>query len=247
VRIEPLIQLPLGILVTALAALGQSFEVASIKLHPPAVDQPLMKEPVVNPVRVSGTRVDLQMVTLKDLVMAAYNMKEYQVSGGVPSWASRLDSVFDISARAPGENAPSMEEVRPMLQNLLAARFKLKLRRESKQLPVYNLVVAKNGPKLKRVTEETPPAPGMRRGSMEQLAALLSLMVGRPVIDKTGLAGIYEYSNALTLLDVGAPDSAEVSARALTAIQDQLGLRAEPAKAMLETLVIVSAEKPSEN
>ena len=82
---------------------------------------------------------------------------------------------------------------------------------------------------------------------MGQLAALLSLMVERPVIDKTGLAGIYEYSNGLTLLDMGAQDSAGITAGTLTAIQETLGLRAEPAKAALEMLVIESAEKPSEN
>ena len=82
---------------------------------------------------------------------------------------------------------------------------------------------------------------------MEQLAALLSLMVDRPVIDKTGLAGIYEYSDGLTQLDMGAQDSADVAARVLTAIQETLGLRAVPAKTALETLVIESAEKPSEN
>jgi uncharacterized protein (TIGR03435 family) len=123
----------------------------------------------------------------------------------------------------------------------------LKLRRESKQLPVYNLVVAKGGPKLKIAADETPPTPGMRRGSMDQLTALLSLMVDRPVLDKTGLTGIYEYNNGVTLLDMGAQDSADVVARTLTTLQDELGLRVEAAKAPVEMLVIESAEKPSEN
>jgi uncharacterized protein (TIGR03435 family) len=87
----------------------------------------------------------------------------------------------------------------------------------------------------------------MRRGSMDQLTALLSLMLDRPVIDKTGLAGVYEYSNSLTLLDIDARDSADTIARVLSAIQDQLGLKAERAKALLELLVIERAEKPSDN
>ena len=82
---------------------------------------------------------------------------------------------------------------------------------------------------------------------MEQLAALLSLLLDRPLIDKTGLAGIYEYSNRLTVLDIGAQDSADVIARTLTTMQEQLGLKAEPAKAILEMLVTESVEKPSEN
>ena len=222
-----------------------AFEVASIRAHPPAVNAPVFKNPDVNPIRISGNRVELDMIGLKQLVMAAYNVKQYQVSGG-PGWASRLDSMWDIAAKAPGDGPASMDQARLMLQDLLAARFHLKLRRETKTLPVYNLVVAKSGPKLTRAAD-TPPAPGMRRGSTDQLAALLSLMLDRPVIDKTGLAGAYDYSNALALLDVGAQDSADAIGRTLTAIQEQLGLRAEPAKARIGMLVIESADRPSEN
>ena len=224
---------------------AQSFEVASIRAHPPAVDQPLIKKPDTDPVHVSGNRLDVQMIGLKGLVMAAYNVKEYQVSGG-PGWASRIDSVWDISAKAAGDAAPTAAQVRVMLQNLLMERFRLKLRRESKQLPVYNLVVDKSAPKLQRAAEK-PPAPGMRRGSIDQLAALLSLMADRPVIDKTGLAGQYDYSNGLAQLDAGAQDSAETISRTLEAIRTQLGLKAEPSKAVIEMLVIESAEKPAEN
>jgi uncharacterized protein (TIGR03435 family) len=225
---------------------GQSFEVASIKPHPPAVNAIVLKNPDVNPIQISGIRITLQMIGLKGLVMAAYNVKEYQVSGG-PPWASGLDSIYDIAAKTEGEAAPSMAQVRLMLQSLLAERFHLKLHRESKQLPVYNLVVAIGVLKMKRIADDTPPTPGVRQGSMEQLAALLSLMVDRPVIDKTGLPGIYQYSNGLTLLDTGAQDSADAIARTLAAIQDQLGLRVESAKAMLEMLVIERAEKPTPN
>lgn len=228
----------------AFPAHAQTFEVASIKPHPLAVDKPLLKNPNVNPVHISGNRVTLEMVGLKDLVMAAFGVKEYQVSG-VPAWASRLDRLYDIAAKAPGNAAPSMEQVRLMLQSLLIERFHLKLRRESKQLPVYNLVVAKNGPKLKPAAGDRPPAPGMRRGSMDQLAALLSLMVDRPVIDKTGLAGVYEYSDSLTLLDIGAQDSADTIAQALAAIQDQLGLRAQASRASIDLLIIEGAEPPA--
>jgi uncharacterized protein (TIGR03435 family) len=231
---------------TALAVQAQSFEVASIKPHPRAADAPVFKNPDVNPIQISGNRVTLQMIGLKGLVMAAYKVKEYQVSGG-PAWSSAIDSAYDIEARTAGAAAPGMVQVQLMLQSLLADRFHLKLRRESKRIPVYNLAVAQAGTKLKAVTGEHPPPPGMREGSMDQLAALLSLMVDRPVVDKTGLAGIYQYSDSLTLLDIGAQDSADAIVRALSAIQDQLGLKVESGKAILETLVIESAEKPTQN
>lgn len=231
------------LLLPALVAHAQSFEVASVRPHPPAVDRPLIKKPDANPIRISGNRVTLEMIGLKDLIMAAYNVKEYQVSGG-PPWMSRLDSFYDIEATTPGNAAASINQVRPMLQALLSERFHLQLRRESKQLPVYNLVIAKGPPRLKKVTE-APPAPGMRQGTLDQLAALLSLMLDRPVIDKTGLAGVYEYSNGFALLDTGSQDSADTIGKTLTAIQEQLGLRAQSAKANLDILVIGSADPPS--
>ncbi len=236
----------LVLLAISAAMNAQTFEVASIKVHNAAVDSPIIKSPGANPIHISGSRIDLQMVTLKDLIVAAYGVKEFQVTKG-PERTSEIESMYDIAAKAPGDTPPTTEQVRPMLQALLAERFKLKIRRELKKLPAYNLTIAKNGPKLKAVTDDAPPTPNMRRGSMEQIAGLLSLFLDRPVIDKTGLTGIFDYSAKLAELDMNAPDSAEVIARTLTAIQDQLGLRAEPARANIELLVIESAEKPSAN
>jgi uncharacterized protein (TIGR03435 family) len=233
-------------LLLAVAARGQVFEVASIKQHPVAVNHPLMKNPDRNPIRISGNRVELTMIGLKGLVMAAYNVKEYQVSGG-PEWASRIDSLWDIAAKTPGGGQAGIESVRMMLQDLLTERFRLKLRRETKQLPVYNLVVAKGGPKLKSASETSSAVRGMRRGSMDQLAALLSVMVRRPVIDKTELPGTYDYSNEFAEFDLGAQDWADTISRTLTAIRDQLGLKVEASKAMIETLTIQGAEEPTEN
>src|SRR5262249_11691214 len=139
-----------------------------------------------------------------------------QISGG-PPW---MDSDrYDIVAK--GEGNPSVDQLREMLQKLLADRFNLKLHRESKELPVYSLVPAKGGAKLKEVKDDssasssTPRvirgpadnASGPRRGvmmtvggttqiagtmSMAQLSQGLATMVGRKVIDKTELLGNYE-------------------------------------------------------
>jgi uncharacterized protein (TIGR03435 family) len=240
-----LLRIPMCLLL-AVAARGQVFEVASIKPRPVAVNQPIMKNPDVNPIRISGNRVELTMIGLKRLVMAAYNVKEYQVSGG-PAWAFRIDSLWDIAAKTPGDRQAGIDQVRMMLQDLLAERFRLKLRRETKQLPVYNLLVAKGGPKMKLASETPTVVRGMRRGTMDQLAALLSVMVGRPVIDKTGLPGTYDYSSELAALDVGAQDWADTISRTVTTIHDQLGLKVEPSKAMIEILTIQGAEEPTEN
>lgn len=229
----------------AIAAHAQTFEVASVRPHPPAVDQPLFKNPDLDPVHITGNQVMLEMVSLKQLVMAAYGVKEYQVSGG-PAWASRIDALYDIRAKTPGDGASDPAQVRLMLESLLAERFHLKLRREAEQLPVYNLAVAKGGPKLQPASGAAP-RPGMRRGSMDQLVALLSVMLDRPVIDKTGLPGIFDYSSELARLDEGARDPADAQGRVLQAIRDRLGLRVEAARATTEMLMIESADQPSQN
>ncbi len=99
-------------------------------------------------------RVTYTFSTIRDLMVDAYSVKRYQVSGG-PNW---LDSErFDIVAKVP--EGATKEQVKVMLQNLLAERFKLTLHRETKELPMYALVVGAKGPKLKDSTAtDTPPA-----------------------------------------------------------------------------------------
>ena len=243
-RLSACLRMVVPALLLAAAAWGQSFEVASVRVYRVPVDEPIMKNPGVSPLQISGSRVELRRVTLKDLVMAAYNVKEFQVTGG-PAWTGGIESMFDIAATT--DATPGIEQVRAMLRNLLTERFHLQLRREQKEVPVYELVIAKGGLKLKEAAPDRAPAASTERGSMMQIAALASLFLDRPVFDQTGLTGIYEYSSGLRLLDMGAPDSAEVIARMLAALQDELGLKAQAARARVDLLVILSAEKPAEN
>src|ERR1700677_3081639 len=78
----------------------------------------------------------------------AYHLKNYQVSGTTPLMAD--DSRYEITAKAEGEAAPTEDEFRQMLQSLLAGRFKLKVHREMREMPVYELMVGKNGPRFKQ-------------------------------------------------------------------------------------------------
>jgi uncharacterized protein (TIGR03435 family) len=140
---------------------------------------------------------------------------------------------------------------RPMLQSLLADRFKLIIRRETAETPVYALVLAKGGAKLKPSNDRTgvmgrPSDTGRRiEGSvtMEFLARLLSNPAGRLVMDQTGLAG--NFSIALEWTPLGfTPLDDKTSLSIFTAVQEQLGLKLEPTKAPVEKLVIERAEKP---
>jgi uncharacterized protein (TIGR03435 family) len=154
-------------------------------------------------------------ISLKMLIQAAYGIREDLISGA-PGWAD--SARYDIDAKVDGADVEALKKLSPeqrrlILQPLLADRFKLKVHTEIKQLPVYELVVAKGGPKLKEATAGDTYANGIKgpdgvgRGGMVrmgrgQLTAqgvpmtsvvnILSQQLHRTVIDKTGLAGKYD-------------------------------------------------------
>jgi uncharacterized protein (TIGR03435 family) len=247
--------------VAALAARGLlaqsesplTFEVASIREHGPAVFRPLTAE--TGPGRfVRGN------IKVKDLVEWAYDLAGYQIAGG-PEWFNsqqlRSDR-YDIEAKIGGSASP--DQIRLMVQSLLADRFQLKVHREMRELPVYALVVARNGPKLKLAGELAPGEHGgyligggfmqARKTSAADLAKGLTIMVDRPVLDRTSLAGDYEFKLQFDQSSTGRATATPGDPRQpsiFTAVQEQLGLRLEPQRAKVEILVIDSVERPSPN
>lgn len=151
--------------------------------------------------------------------------------------------------RAKPESPASEDQLKLMLQTLLADRFRLVLHRETKQLPVYELIVAKGGPKLKESAEDASTflhtdakSITAAKVAMPMFVKLLSQQMGRSVLDKTGLSENYDFKLEWT------PDEANGDGPSIfTAIQEQLGLKLEPSKGPVEVLVIDHAEKPSEN
>jgi uncharacterized protein (TIGR03435 family) len=141
-----------------------------------------------------------------------------------------------------------------MIQNLLADRFSLKFHRENREQPVYALVLAKGGARLKANSDggvgatNTSVRPGKSRMdgtavSMELLAGYIGNRLGQIVVDKTGLSGGYDFT-----LEWSPDQAADSSAPSLvTALREQLGLRLEWQKSPVEVLVIDTLEKPSEN
>jgi len=191
---------------------------------------------------------------VKDIVSQAYKVRRSQISG--PDWIET--ERFDITAKIPA--GAGRDQVPLMLQALLADRFKLTLHRETKDLPIYALVIAKNGPKFKTSESETGISSNSNRKhshvtakvSMHGFAEFLSEEAGRPVVDQTGLSGSYDLT-----LDWASPDLAPGDAPAndttadpslFTALQEQLGLKLDPTKGPVEMLVIDRAERtPTEN
>jgi uncharacterized protein (TIGR03435 family) len=248
----------------AWAQASPSFEVATVKPGNPADHRKMFG-------LMPGGRFSASNMTLKELIIFAYNLKDQQLSGG-PGWTN--SDVFDVVGKP--ESSATPEQIRQMMQALLADRFKLSMRRESKELQVYNLVVAKNGPKLTESKVEEAPTPGgprrmvrMGRGelngqlmSMGTLADVLSKMAGRTVVDKTGLTGSYDVKLEWTpdpgepqmrmpemrMPEASPPPVADASGISLfTAIQEQLGLKLDAQKGPVDVFTIERVEKPSEN
>lgn len=132
------------------------FEVASIK--PSA---PLTAQRVDVGLHIDGSQVRCSYLSLRDYIRLAYQVKDYQVLG--PEWIE--SEHFDLAAKLP--EGGSRGQVREMLQSLLADRFQLKLHHDKKEFPVYTLVVAKGGPKIK----ESAPAPEAAAGAPVNISA----------------------------------------------------------------------------
>ena len=237
------------ILLSALNIFAQSFEVASIKVHPGPASN-------IN-ITTSGPLFRASAQFVGGLVLYAYNLKNYQLAWASPD-TNIGETFFDIEAKAEGDAAPKTDEFRQMLQSLLADRFKLKVHHEMRELSVFALVVGKSGPKFK---ESAPDAvASLRVGvngrnqimtvtkrTLEDVVQQLPVYTGRPVIDKTGLTGTYDIKlEATPSFRINRdPDPADISV--FDAVQQQLGLKLEAQKAMIDVLVIDHVEKPTGN
>jgi uncharacterized protein (TIGR03435 family) len=206
----------------------------------------------------SGPRLRLEGYNQIQLVMEAYNLKPYQVS--MPKTGQQGDVYYDIVAVAEGEAAPTKDEFRRMLQTLLAQRFNLKFHLETREMPVYALVVGKNGTKFNKSASGASDSGligvhgrnqtiAVPRESMESLADNIPnvFMVDRPVVDRTSLTGTYDINLEATpefrIRRDPQPDDLSV----FTAVQEQLGLKLEPTNAAVPVMVIDHIEKPSDN
>jgi uncharacterized protein (TIGR03435 family) len=279
---HPLKSLTVAVVFTApfLVAQSPAFEVASIRRCEAA---PTNRS---SGLHISPGRLTVACSPLKFLIQSAYAPSpdaSIPISGG-PAW---LDSaLYDIEAKA--DNNPSREAMSgPMLQALLEERFRLRIHWETKEIPVYDLTVAKSGPKLQAFKEgscastDQPqptadasakhPAPcgsfsiGMKgtnlaldvhKRDMTEFSRQLHL--DRPVIDKTGIAGLFDFHLEFAIdgatagffppgFPVPAPSDSPEGPSIFTAVQQQLGLKLDPAKGPGAFLIIDSVERPSEN
>jgi uncharacterized protein (TIGR03435 family) len=259
-----------------LHAQAPSFEVASVKPNK-------TNEPQAVPQMQPG-RVTLINRTLRYLVQFAYStlesqLYEFQVVGG-PDWADA--DRFDVLARMDGSVPPGPAAAnlgRLMMRSLLADRFQLEVRVESRELPVYALVMARQdgrlGPGLRRRPESDCAGPVVARPGrpdpngnvplcgyfsggaqggkgmltyrgvpVSQLARPAALTRDRIVVDRTGLTGIFDV-DLTWATDVGANNPSTPGPSVFTAVEEQLGLKLEPARAAVDVFVIERAQRPT--
>ncbi|MEO8592055.1 MAG: TIGR03435 family protein [Candidatus Solibacter sp.] len=229
-----------------------AFEVISLKLSKIDNSHPQgYRLPSTDIRGLSGNRLTEPYTTLTELMMQAYNVRDYQISGA-PDWAGWRGDQFDLVAKTEGSGVPLIAQVRLMLQGLLADRFRLKLHRAAKELPVYNLTIGKRGTKLKEVAADSPGSvynrqtPSVMRASVETLILVVSSRLDRPVINRTGLsANTYEFKlDQIALAGCDRPEQNKADCVS-TLLDEQLGLRLEARKAPIELLVVDHVERPS--
>jgi uncharacterized protein (TIGR03435 family) len=249
-----------------------AFDVASVRPNTSGPGSPFVR-------RLPGGGLEVGNVLLRDLIMYAYGVQRFRLFGG-PDWIA--SERFDISARAGGDvSATPIAGIAPetlMLRALLAERFKLAVHRETRELPIFELVLARGdgqlGPQLRRSAADCnakaanaadgsrpPDAPGGRpqcgsRGGPGTMIAggmpvsafpdFLAGFVQRTVVDRTGLTGLWDVDLTFAPDVVPGAASQDTSRPSLfTALQEQLGLRLEPATGPVEVLVIDRVERPT--
>jgi uncharacterized protein (TIGR03435 family) len=245
------------------------FEVATIKPN---------KSDIAPAALTTDDGLDMRNVPLGILLGVAFGMSADRITGG-PDW---LNDRYDISAKMAPEVADALKKLNPldrraarlhMFQALLTERFKMVFHRDTKELPVFMLVVAKGGPKLQegKPADASPDVAGSTgTGTMQfgqnglltfkamplsSLVLILSQQVGRTVLDKTGLTGRYDFTWQFNLSAApggrGGPNPAASAdsepASIFTILQEELGLKLDSGKGPVEIIVIDHIEQPSGN
>ena len=229
---------------TALAQ-GPTFEVASVKPSDPTPRELIN----INLGTIRNGELTLGNATLTDCVKFAWSLaSDDQVDG--PDWIKSKNVRFDIAAKA--DPATSHEQFLMMLRALLTERFHLETRTEQRRVPHLALAAAKNGPKMRETKRDPATVHNTYRIgtithnqiSMATLAMLLSRQLQQPVIDETGLKGVYEielhWTPEKVLVNGERPDWGP---SIFTAVQEQLGLRLDNRRDTMEILVIDHADR----
>ena len=234
-----------------------SFEVATIKPSDTSAPHGTF-------IRHNGRQIIAYNMSLGQLIGYAYRLHSRQIADGPQPL---LATHFDIDGVPDIDGHPNISQTRLMFQKLLVSRFRLTFHYEPRELSVYAIQVAKNGPRLTRTKSEPgdstnftfscPPVLTVRNYSISDFAkGMQDVFLGKPVVDQTGLKDRYDFDLKWTPDDSqtycpAAParsrDDPNAPPDLYTAIQEQLGLKIVPTKAPVQVMAIDHVEKPSEN
>ena len=227
------------------------WEVVSVKAHDP--NDPNNSQAMTT----KGRQVIIFNRPVVGMLLFAYGLHKKEIVGA-PSWIETERWDAEGLPDVPGE--PSLKQMQSLIRKLLEERFGLKVHKESKELAVYAITVAKTGEKLTTSGGDPNGTPfenensnggvmtmRMTNMSMVEFAPALGYFLDRPAVDQTGLTGRYDLQLKWTADESKAPADGTGPPGMFTAIQEQLGLKLEPAKAPVEVLVVDAVEKPSPN
>jgi uncharacterized protein (TIGR03435 family) len=225
------------------------WEVASVKLSDPNEEN--------QTIRMNGRHLVLQKQTVETMMTVGYGVQRNQIAD-TPEWVRKEN--FDVDGVADVEGQPDLQQFQSLIRKLLLERFGLKMHREQREMPVFALKVAKDGPKLKSASHPGPQVNQLQAHggigyrtlqftstSMQDLTVMMLQFVDRPVVDQTGLKGQYDFELKYTYDDMRAPTDGTAPPSLFTAIQEQVGLKLEPVKAPADVLVIDHVDRPSAN
>ena len=233
-----------------------AFDVATIK--PSVPDAP------GKGIRMNGRNFSTLNTSLNDLITFAYGLHARQITGG-PNWMDT--DKYDLAGVPDKPGIPNSDQLKAMIKKLLAERFQLKFHNEKKELTVFTINVAKTGLKIEKSSADPNGLPGLgfrglgnlvvRNANMADFANLMqSAVLDRPVVDQTGLPDKFDFTLLWTpdetqFVGMGAkvppPPENPTNPDLFTAMQQQLGLKMESAKAPVDVLAIDHVEKPSAN
>ncbi|HEX9201157.1 MAG TPA: TIGR03435 family protein [Acidobacteriaceae bacterium] len=254
----------LAVLLPCLAANAQ--DKATQPLAPMARDaDPLFEVATIKPAdpndrnqgfRLEGHRISIENNTMTNIICFAYSIQKTQIVNA-PQWFN--EQPWNIDGVPDTEGKPNWVQYRRMLQKLLSTRFGLVMHPDKRELSVYALTVTKNGPKLEKSKSDPDalsdssghgvgPAQYMKftNVSMTDFAKVMELMVDKPVVDQTTLAGRYDFT-LLWTPDTMRSTEPDTAPGLFTAVQEQLGLKLEATRAPTDVFVIDAATRPTQN
>jgi uncharacterized protein (TIGR03435 family) len=207
--------------------------------------------------QLNGPRIHVLRKTVEEMLLMSYGLHKKQIAGA-PDWIAT--ELWDVEGVADAPGKPALKQLQSLVRKILAERFGFKAHTETREMSVYAITVAKDGPKLTRsasdpnelISENESDNGGqttmrMTNSTISEFAGVMNFYMERPVVDQTGLTGRYDFQLKWTFDESRVPSDGTAAPSLFTAMQEQMGLKLEPAKGPAEVLVIDHVDRPTAN